>query len=507
MGPNGGRQLHWYQGLSKYHWWVLAIGVLSWTFDCMDQRIFVLSRSPAMKELADKPEFQAIVRQKLETQVAKNVKQAVKAGTVASGETETEITKRVEEQLKDEYKKSLEKKAAAYGNIVTALMVVGWSIGGFFFGVYGDRLGRVKTLSLAIAVYSVFTGLSGLSVGLLDFCIYRLLMGCGIGGAFATAATLIAETMPTHARAAALGVFQALSAVGNIAGSFIARFVISPDLNTNLFGLLGAHTVSGWRILFMIGVIPAILVVLIMRSVKEPDAWLEARETAAGNLGRQLGDIKGLFATPRWRRNTIVGVSLAVVGVIGLWGIGFFSPELIEAALKEKHLTAEQLSNAKAMGTLLQDVGALLGMLAFTYIATHVGRRIAFGGAFIFCWIVVSGVFMFLSQSWQVYVFLPILGFATLSLFGGYSIYFPELYPARLRSTGTGFCYNVGRVLAAGVIVMKIPLGEMFKTSGTTNLQLLRIVSVVLASVYLLGLGILFWAPETKGKPLPTDDD
>ncbi|NOX54895.1 MAG: MFS transporter [Planctomycetes bacterium] len=240
-----------------------------------------------------------------------------------------------------------------------------------------------------------------------------------------------------------------------------------------------------------------------MKYVKEPDAWLEARKTAADNLERQLGDLKSLFGTPRWRRNTFVGVSLAVIGVIGLWGVGFYSPELIQEALK--NASPQQQSNVKAMGTLLQDVGALLGMLAFTYVATRMGRRIAFAGAFVFCWVIVSGVFLTLTEAWHAYVMLPVLGFATLSLFGGYSIYFPELYPARLRSTGTGFCYNVGRVLAAMVILFKIPIREAFAQAGFT--QVFRAVSVVLASVYLLGLIVLIWAPETRGKPLPTDED
>lgn len=505
MSSSGGQQLHWYQGLTKYHWWVLAIGVLSWTFDCMDQRIFVLSRAPAVKELVGWPEREKELLPDVQRQVTAEVNADVASGKVSgdANKIKKEIALRVAHQLNERYGAELKPRADKYGDIVTALMVVGWAVGGFLFGIYGDRLGRVKTLSLAIAVYSVFTGLSGISVGLIDFCLYRFLMGCGIGGAFATAATLIAETMPMHARAAALGIFQALSALGNIAGSFIARFIISPDLNTNLFGLLGTHSVSGWRVLFMIGVIPAILVVLIMRSVKEPDAWLEARATAADNLGRQLGDIRSLFRTPRWRRNTIVGVSLAVVGVIGLWGVGFYSPELIGEALKD--MPIKEQSHVKAMGTLLQDVGALFGMLAFTYVATHVGRRIAFGGAFIFCWLVVSGVFMFLTQAWQAYVMLPLLGFATLSLFGGYSIYFPELYPTRLRATGTGFCYNVGRVFAAAVILFRIPIREAFTNAGFTDV--FRIVSVILAGVYLLGLVVLIWAPETKDKPLPTDDN
>ena len=503
MADNGEKKLRWYQGLTKYHWWVLIIAVLSWMFDCMDQRLFVLSRAPAVKELSGWPELEAQVRPGIESRVAEEVQAEIDAGDLGADEQEAEVETRVRLQLNDVFAEKLKARADSFGDIVTALMVVGWSVGGFLFGVYGDRLGRVKTLSIAIAVYSVFTGLSGLSVGLTDFCIYRFLMGCGIGGAFATAATLIAETMPPHARATALGLFQALSALGNITGSFIARFIVSPDTKTNLFGLLDGEGISGWRVLFMIGVFPAILVVFIMRSVKEPEAWQEARKTAKENLGRQLGDIKSMFSIPRWRRNTLVGVSLAVVGVIGLWGVGFYSPELIGEALKD--MPVEEQSNVKAMGTLLQDVGALLGMLAFTYVATHLGRRAAFGGAFVFCWIVVSCVFIFLTESWHAYVMLPILGFATLSLFGGYSIYFPELYPTRLRSSGTGLCYNVGRVLAAAVILFRIPIREAFSNAGFTDV--FRIVSVILASVYLLGLVVLFWAPETKGKPLPTDDD
>jgi hypothetical protein len=253
----------------------------------------------------------------------------------------------------------------------------------------------------------------------------------------------------------------------------------------------------------MIGVLPAFLVFFIMRSVKEPDAWHEARKSAAENLERELGDMKSLLGKGRWRRNTLVGVSLAVIGVIGLWGVGFYSPELIDHALRT--LSPDEKGSVRAIGTLLQDVGALLGMLAFTYIATRIGRKMAFGMAFAFCWLVVSGVFVFLTEVWHVYVMLPLLGFATLSLFGGYSIYFPELFPTRLRSTGTGFCYNVGRVLAAGVIVCRIPIRASFESFGFDDV--FRGVSVALASVYLLGFLVLFWAPETKDMPLPTEDD
>jgi len=476
---------------------------MAWMFDCMDQRLFVLTRAPAIKELVGWPEKEQELKPEIEKSVAEAVQAEINAGTLASEEQAKEISTRVQSELTKAYESEFKATADSVGDFVTALMVVGWSVGGFILGIYGDRLGRVKTLSIAIAIYSVFTGLSGLSVGLWDFCIYRFLEGCGIGGAFAAAATLIAETMPAHSRATALGLFQALSAVGNITGSFIARFIVSASESYDISWLIDGQILTGWRILFMIGVLPAILVIFIMRTVKEPDAWHEARANAADNLGRELGDIKSMFSTPRWRRNLLVGVSLAVVGVIGLWGVGFYSPELIGEALKD--LSPEEQDKVKAMGTLLQDVGALLGMLAFTFVATRMGRKVAFGGAFVFCWLVVSGVFICLTEVWHAYVMLPLLGFATLSLFGGYSIYFPELFPARLRSTGTGFCYNVGRILAAVVIICRIPIRNAFTEAGFDNV--FRIVSVVLASVYLLGLVVLIWAPETKGKPLPTDDD
>src|SRR5207249_6825805 len=121
----------------------------------------------------------------------------------------------------------------------------------FYFGIVGDRWGRSRTLSASVLAYSVFTGLSGLSTHWWDFCLYRFLMGCGIGGAFATAATLIAETVPPHSRAFALGMFQALSAIGNITASAIAGWLVLPERHywTGSF----ESGLSGWRILFFLG--------------------------------------------------------------------------------------------------------------------------------------------------------------------------------------------------------------------------------------------------------------
>jgi MFS family permease len=407
-----------------------------------------------------------------------------------------------------------------YANFVTAAMIVGWAVGGLFFGIVGDKWGRVRTLSTSIFVYSIFTGLSGLSTSWIDFALWRFLMGCGIGGAFATAATLIAETMPARYRALALGSFQALSATGNMIGSLVATYAIKP-------GLAFAGTeIPGWRILFFFGIIPALLIVLIMRTIKEPDSWTAAQDSAKKQIDRQLGDLKSMWSNRRWRRNVIVGVTLSVAGVVGLWGIGFWTPELISEAMRGA--TDAQKNYVRGIGTFVQEIGAMLGMFFFTLLALYLGRRAAFGLCFVLAYLVVSYVFIRLNSASQAYILTPLVGFTTLSVFGGYAIYFPELFPTRLRATGTGICYNVGRILAAVFILFKIPMTKMVESAGLkaadvtaaeatkaaqesffglVQISPFRAVAVAMCSIYVVGLIALIWAPETKGKPLPTDED
>src|SRR5262249_300424 len=155
-----------------------------------------------------------------------------------------------------------------------------------------------------------------------------------------------------------------------------------------------------------------------------------------------------MLKDPRWRYHTIIGVLLAVAGVIGLWGVGFWTFELVRKVLAPQITgpnAAAEMQRIVAWGTALQDVGACLGMLVFSAVAVRIGRRIAFAGAYILALGATLLVFGTLSKESDVYWMLPLLGFCNLMVFGGFAIYFPELYPTRLRSTGTGFCYNVAR--------------------------------------------------------------
>jgi hypothetical protein len=154
------------------------------------------------------------------------------------------------------------------------------------------------------------------------------------------------------------------------------------------------------------------------------------------------------------------------------------------------------IDRTKGRGMLLQDVGSLFGMLAFTFVAAYFRRRTAFLASFLLCFFSVAYVFYALRTPSDANWMLPLMGFATLSCFAGYSIYFPEIFPTRLRGTGVGFCYNTVRYLAAPFPFM---LGWL------STLMPFRQVAIIMSGIYLVGILALFWAPETKGKPLPED--
>jgi MFS family permease len=249
-----------------------------------------------------------------------------------------------------------------------------------------------------------------------------------------------------------------------------------------------------------------------MLYIREPESWLAAREAARQGLGTGkaggLGNWSELLGDRRWRRNLIVGVLLVTAGAAGLWGIGFWTPELIRDVLASSPQAgqSEELRQAhevlvRSRATALQDVGAFLGMIAFTALTARTGRRPAFGLSFLLCFLVVFGVFGFMNKEWQIYLLVPLVGFVTLSVFGGYAIYLPELFPTRLRSTGTSLCYNAARFLTAIFVFTLGSLTLLFTRLGFE--EPFRWAACAMATVFLLGIAVLPFAPETKGQPLP----
>ena len=494
--PSAAASGPWYKELTRYHWFVLLVAALGWLFDCLDQQLFVLARPAAMKDL-------------------------VPAGTSAAV---TDLARR------------------QAGDIVTSIFIAGWACGGLFFGMLGDRIGRAKTMIFTILLYSLFTGLSALSYGVWDFALYRFLTGLGVGGEFAVGVALVAEVMPSRARPYTLGLLQALSAVGNMSAAFI---------NLGL-GIAEEHGLpySPWRIMFVVGAVPALLALLIRSKLKEPERWQKVSHDGA--VKKQLGSYRELFGDPVWRRHALLGLVLGCAGIIGLWSVGFFTPDLIRyvqrkpvaaevygerieaaratgdgaavrqwTALRERDQTRQpapddlrplqesadkaingRLSRWSSYTSLMINLGAFFGMFGFGALAQKIGRKPTFVIALLAAFLTTVAVFWFLSELWQVFVMVPVMGFCQLSLFAGYAIYFPELFPTRLRSTGTSFCYNVGRFLAALGPLAKSALESVFHDPAHP-LTSIRYAGVTMCLVFLIGLVVLPFLPETKGKPLP----
>ncbi len=502
----------WWRLLSRYHWFVLIVAALGWMFDCYDQQIFTNSRSITMRDLM--PQADALI------------------------------------QIK-------------FGSWATSIFILGWATGGLIFGSLGDKWGRARTMALTIFVYAACTGLSGLASSWTQFAVFRFLTGAGVGGEFAVGAALVAEVMPDRARANCLGVLQALSAVGNILAAYSLGVVV-PE-----------HGLGwGWRGLYYVGAMPALIAVFILWRLREPDRWVRAKAAAVrAGTAQRFGRITDLFREPRWRRNTLVGLGLAVAGQIGLWGVGFYTPELIDTAIPavetqsrpkieqvvnassgEAHATAlaaldatearkyaellgravgpmkkadpsalltpelreemqailrksmpdDQRTALKSKAGMIQQVAAGLGIYCFTLVSVRWGRRRTFFASLLLAWASLILTFATFNSPGQVLYLWPVLGFFTLAPFGGYAIYFPELFPTRLRTSGISFCYNVGRYITAFGLFVLGPLAGALH--GLTPMPGFRLAAMVMASAYLIGLVALIWAPETRNQPLPEEE-
>jgi MFS family permease len=448
----------WYRDLTPYHWFVFTVASLAWLFDCLDQQLFLLARPSTMKALLG-------------------------AGTDPT----------------------ILKSAAANA---TSVFMAGWAMGGLVFGSLGDRFGRARMLTLTVLIYSVCTGLSAFSTSWIDFAAYRFLTGLGVGGVFGLAVALVADTLPDRSRAGALGLLQALSAVGNITAGLVSLYLSHLEFKGAI------ATGSVWKYMFLVGAIPAFLCVFIQIRLKEPEKWVQAR--AAGKaVGVKFGSYTTLLGNPRWRSPALFGMLLCVSGVVGLWGIGFFSPELVndvmERALKPQNLTDKELSSWKtfwiSVNMIVQNIGAFFGMLLFTRLAQGMGRKAAFTLAFLAAMFATVGYFQFFNSREDIWM-SAIMGGCQLALFAGFAIYLPELFPTSLRSTGTSFCYNVGRFVAATGPFTLGKLQAALAPDGASNeakLAAFRNACTFMSTIFLLGLVALVFLPETKGRPLPED--
>jgi MFS family permease len=443
----------WWREMTPSHWFVFIVASMAWLFDCLDQQLFLLARGSAMKAL-------------------------LPAGS----------------------------DPITFGGYATSIFVLGWATGGLIFGSLGDRYGRARLLAITVLIYSVCTGLSAFSRGWIDFAVFRFLTGLGVGGVFGLAVALVADTVPDSARPHALGLLQALSGIGNITAGIVSMML------GRLEATQAIAVGTAWKYMFLVGAIPAFLCVFIQLRLREPEKWVRARE-ASRVAGVSLGSYAALFGDPRWRSRAILGMLLCASGVIGLWSVGFFSFELV-ADVMGRSLAAEGMSAEQVAGgttfwigvnSIVQNAGAMVGALLFPRLAQRLGRRPAFAIGFLLAFLATVGYFQLFNGRGHIWM-SAVMGCCQIIIFGGFAVYLPELFPTSLRSTGTSFCYNVGRFIAATGPFTMGSIQAALKASATTpeaKLAAFRNACSVMSVVFLLGLVVVAFLPETKGKPLP----
>jgi MFS family permease len=356
------------------------------------------------------------------------------------------------------------------------ILLVGWSVGGLLFGVLADRWGRTRTMIVTILIYALFTGLHALCQSWEQIAAVRFVTALGIGGEWAAGAALLAEAFPDKARAPAAGLLQSAAAVGPVLAA-LANYAI-PAQN--------------WRWLFLIGILPALVTVVIRMGVEEPVRWKKAHKEEEKKPFWE--PVRALFAEPQWRKNAVIALILGAVLVAGSNNVSYWLPNLVESV--SSGLDPNLIKDRKSLATLVIHIGTILGVLIVPWLCVRYGRKPTIGLFFL-----LSPVAIFAATSGggsfeRLLLLSPLMSFFAIGISAAFVLYLPELFPTRLRATGAGMAYNVGRILAAGVPLL---------TAGLMGASKTPVQDGVMRTAIILAVGILVlpFAPETKGKPLP----
>jgi MFS family permease len=368
---------------------------------------------------------------------------------------------------------------------LTSLLLVGWAVGGILFGKLADRIGRSRTLLLTMLVYALGTAACAAAPNLWVLVLCRIVAALGIGGEWAAGAAMVAEVMPERRRVEA----GALLYTSAPFGLFLATYV-----NFELAGVLfRGDPAHSWRYVFLAGLLPAAVALGVRMFVREPERWQAAHPDRAPRLAE-------LFS-PRYRRATLSGFLTALTALITWWSCNaFISVVASDLANAQAHLRGLVGGDAQALiehwkvvATNCFNIGGLIGTLLTIPAAKVLGRRPMFAIYFALSAVSIFAAFgVPMASETRLYFFFPI-GVTVFGVFGSFTYYLPELFPTRLRGTGSGFCYNVGRVLAA---IGPFVVGTIAQHGAA--LQALFFVGLV----PLLGLFGLPWVVETRGRPL-----
>jgi len=434
---NGG--LSWIKDVTRYQWMVFLVAWLGWALDATDFGLFNLVLRPALTEL------------------------------LGGNPTIAEIGKA--------------------GGLLSMAGLLGWALGGFFFGIVGDYIGRVRTLMLSVAIVAVFTGLQGVATSTWMLGVFRFLSGVGTGAEIVVGIPLVAEAFVTEQRAKALGIMMTGGAFGNLFGG-------------QIFAYVGPY---GWRYVMFAGVLPAVVLLLLRRGMEEPEHFKDVRarrealkaSSVVSETERAFMEFapKQLF-TRENRYSTFIGVLFCVGTLLAIWTSQIWLPTIQTQLLQKVGITGNATAPYVGHGMTLWGLGGILGYTAFGFLADAFGRRPTI--VMYNLGTIVVGLYLFLVvDTWDLYPYLlPVFGFFVFGVFSGHAVYLPELFPTHMRATAVSFCNGSGRVitsfgpLIAGLVTPM--LGGQFSTATAimTCFAGLSILAMILGR-------------ETRGQDLP----
>lgn len=358
----------------------------------------------------------------------------------------------------------------AAGGAMASLTLAASALGGLVFGVIADKLGRTRALSLSILIYSVFTFACGLAQTAWQFAIFRVLLGLGMGGEWASGAVLVSETWPEKHRGKALGIMQSCWAIGYGMAAIVVAIVLPR---------------FGWRAVFFVGIIPALFTLWIRRSVKEPDMWLKSRRESSPRHD----------SSPRQESRFPVRLALFLTAMnaatmFAWWGLNLWVPSYLSlpSAQGGVGLSTETMS----MFVVAMQVGMWLGYVTFGFISDSLGRRPTYISYLLIAALLVW-YYGFERDPWILLVLGPFVAFFGTGYFSGFGAVASEIFPTSIRATALGVTYNSGRLLSA---VAPFVVGTMAQNRGFGAAFTLTAFAFMIAALLWIGI------PETKGRKM-----
>jgi MFS family permease len=432
----------WYRAINRAQWNTLLASNLGWVFDGFETYALILTVGVALRQLLDPSQYSQI---------------------------------------------------PAYAGAIIAMTLCGWAVGGILAGVLADYIGRKRTMIIAILVYSIMTGLSAFSWNWQSFAILRFLVGLAIGSEWVTGTAMTAEVWPDSARGRGVGLFQSGFGIGFFLASLVWLFV-------------GANGLGAWRIMYLIGVLPALLTLWIRRAIPESRLWEctnERRKSAAQRLRAGAPSasedaaltrftLAELFVDPVIRKRTMIASLMAIASAVGFWGISTWVPPYVGALAATTGLPAPQWASFTGMA---YNAGAIIGYVGFGFIADAFGRKRTTLLFFALSLLLTPIFFLWTHELDILLILAGFLGMFVSGQFTWMSAWLPELFPTQLRATGISFIFNAPRVLAALGVFLSGTLIVYFGGYGNA--------CMIIATIYFLGLVAAPYLPETRGEPLP----